>query len=93
MSNLARGSSVDDFLLDEGLLDEAEDIALRRLLAWRLGHERVAQGITKAKMARRMGTSRSQLDRILRAEDPGIQLETLERSARAVGRRLRFELV
>ena len=93
MSNLTGGSSFDDFLREEGLLDEAEEIASRRVLAWQLEQERVAQGISKAEMARRMGTSRSQLDRMLRADEPGIQLETLERGARALGRRLRIELV
>lgn len=93
MMNDPRGSSLDDFLREEGLLEEAEEIALRRVVAWQLDQERAAQGMSKAEMARRMGTSRSQLDRILRAEEPGIQLETLERSARALGRRLRFELV
>lgn len=93
MSNTGRGSSFDDFLREEGLLDESEDVASRRVLAWQLERERVAQGISKTEMARRMGTSRSQLDRILRAEEPGVQLKTLERCARAVGRRLRLELV
>lgn len=93
MSNQVRGSSFDDFLRDEGILEEAEEFALRRVLAWQLERERVAQGISKTEMARRMETSRSQLDRILRAEEPGIQLQTIERSARAVGRRLRLELV
>lgn len=93
MSNRGRGSSFDDFLREEGLLEASEDVAARRVLAWQLERERVAQGISKTEMARRMGTSRSQLDRILRAEEPGVQLETLERSARAVGRRLRLDLV
>ena len=93
MTNDPRGSSLDDFLREEGLLEDAEEIALRRVLAWQLDQERAAQGLSKAEMARRMGTSRSQLDRILRDEEPGIQLETLERSARALGRRLRLELI
>jgi antitoxin HicB len=93
MNNAARASAFDDFLWENGILEEAEEIALRRVLAWQIEQERVAQGMSKAELARRIGTSRSQLDRILRAEEPGIQLETLERGARALGRRLRLELV
>lgn len=93
MSSVHRGSSLDDFLEEEGILDEVRETALRHMIAWQLEEERLAQGISKAELARRMGTSRSQVDRILKAEEPGIQLETLDRGARAVGRHLKVELV
>ncbi len=93
MSKIHRGSSLDDLLEDEGILDEVRETALRQVIAWQLEEERIAQGISKAELARRMGTSRSQVDRLLKAEEPGIQLETLERGARAVGRHLKVELV
>ena len=72
MNHPARGTAFDEFLREDGLLAEAEDIALRRVLTWQLDRERVARGISKVEMARRMGTSRSQLDRILRGEEPRI---------------------
>ncbi|MGI8484667.1 MAG: helix-turn-helix domain-containing protein [Thermomicrobiales bacterium] len=93
MSKIHRGSLLDDLLEDEGILDEVRETALRQVIAWQLEEERLAQGISKAELARRMGTSRSQVDRLLKAEEPGIQLETLERGARAVGRHLKVELV
>ena len=93
MSIVHRGSGIDDFLEEEGILEEVRENALRPVIAWQLEEERLAQGISKAELARRMGTSRSQVDRILNAEEPGIQLETLERGARAVGRQLKKEVL
>jgi len=93
MSNPHRGSSFDDFLEEEGMLAEAEEVAIRRVIAWQLEQEMAAKRISKKEMANRMGTSRSQLDRLLNSQDGNITLDTIERGARAVGRRIRFELV
>ncbi len=93
MSNPHYGSSFDDFLEEEGILEEVEEEAVRRVLAWQLEQAMASQNITKQEMAQRMGTSRSQLDRLLKATDRGITLDTIERGARAVGRRVRIELV
>jgi transcriptional regulator with XRE-family HTH domain len=51
------------------------------------------QGLTKVEMARRMGTSRSQLDRLLKPDSAGVTLDTIHRAAKAVGREVRIELV
>lgn len=93
MSNPHRGSSLDAFLKEDGTFEDVRDTALREVIAWQLDQERITQGISKAEMARRMGTSRSQVDRILKGEERSIQLETLERGAHAIGRRLKIELV
>lgn len=90
--DLHRGSSFDDFLEEEGILDEAMDIAVQRFIAWQLREKMNEQGVSKAEMARRMHTSRSQVDRMLAGSKPGIGLGTLERGARALGCRLRVEL-
>jgi antitoxin HicB len=90
MSSIHR---IHDFLREEGLYEDAEETAIRRVIAWQLQQEMETKRISKSEMARRMGTSRSQLDRLLTANDRGITLETIERGARAVGRRVRLELV
>jgi DNA-binding Xre family transcriptional regulator len=92
MTNSHRGSSFDDFLRDEGMYEAASATAAIRVLAWQLKNEIESQGISKAELARRMGTSRSQVDRLLNADESGIKLSTLERAARAVNRSLIVEL-
>ncbi len=83
--NKHEGSSFDDFLREEGLYEEVHAATLKRLVAGLLADGMSRKGLTKPEMARRMGTSRSQLDRVL---DPGyvtVQLDTLVKAARAVG--------
>ncbi len=87
------GSTLDDFLCEEGIFEDATSYATKRILAWQLEKAMSEQKITKVEMARRMGTSRAHLDRLLDPENPRVQLDTVERAAAAVGRRLRLELV
>ena len=86
------GSSFDDFLKDEGIYEEVTARAVKRVIARQLDALMRAEGLTKVGLAKRMQTSRAQLDRLL---DPDNQLTlgTLARAARAVGRELRIELV
>ena len=86
------GSSFDDFLEEEGLLAEAEAAAAKRVIAFQIRKQMKEQNLTKAELARRMNTSRSALDRLLDPGNPSVTLLTLERAARALGRRLRIEL-
>lgn len=86
------GSTLEDFLTEEGILDEAKTTAATRAIAWQLAEEMRKQGMTKAKMAERMHTSRAQVDRILKAKG-NITIETLLRAAALVGREVRLELV
>jgi len=87
------GSSFDAFLKDEGQYEEAQAIAIKRVLAWQIEEAMKDGAISKTEMARRMNTSRSQLDRLLDPENHSVSLETLARAAHAVGRNLKFELV
>lgn len=87
------GSSLEDFLREEGVYDEARAVAIKRVLAWQLADAMKASGVTKVEMARRMKTSRSQLDRLLDPENAKIQLDTLYKAASALGRELKLELV
>lgn len=93
-SNKGRiGSSFDDFLKDEGTYEEASAAAIKRTLAWQLENAMVKEGMTKNEMAKRMHTSRSQLDRILDPGNDRIQLDTVFKAARALGREVKLELV
>lgn len=91
--NPSVGSSFDDFLKEEGIHEELTAASIKRVLAWQLREAMTAQGMTKVKMAALMGTSRSQLDRILDPDDVKIQLETLYKAANVLGREVRVELV
>lgn len=86
------GSSFEDFLTEEGIREEATVHAVKRVLAWQIEDAMKAQGITKVEMAKRMGTSRAHLDRLLDPNNDRVQLDTVQRAAAAVGRKLRLEL-
>ena len=87
------GSSFDDFLAEEGLLDDATEHATKAVLAWQLKQEMERQGITKKDMAASVGTSRSQLDRVLNPNSDTVQLATLKKVAAALGKRIKIELI
>lgn len=82
----------DEFLAEQGQLGEAEDVAIKRVLAWQLAEAMKAKGITKTVMASRMKTDRRQLDRLLDPENKSVTLSTLRRAATAVGRKLYVEI-
>lgn len=88
----AVGSGFDDFLREEKTFEETQGIAIKRVVAWRLAEEMKKQNITKVEMARRMETSRSQLDRLLDPDRSDVRLDTLARAARAVNCELKLEL-
>ncbi len=81
-----------DFLEDQGLLAEAEDVAIKRVLAWQIAEGMKAKGITKTAMASAMKTDRRQLDRLLDPENKSVTLSTLRRAATALGRKLYVEI-
>jgi predicted XRE-type DNA-binding protein len=87
------GSSFEDYLKEQGTLEETTAIAVKRVLAWQLQQAMTKQQISKNQMAKAMKTSRSQLDRILDPDNDSIQLATLLHAARVLGRELRIELV
>ena len=86
------GSSFDDFLAEDGLLEEASTQAVKRVLAYQIAKAMEVQGLTKSAMAKRMSTSRAQLDRLLDPANVKVQLDTIQRGAAAVGHKLRLEL-
>ena len=86
------GSTLDDFLAEEGIREAAKAEAVTRVVAWQLSEEMKRQGMTKAHLAELMHTSRAQVDRILKAQG-NVTIATLQRAASLVGRELRLELV
>jgi predicted transcriptional regulator len=86
------GSTLDDFLREEGIYEAAKVEAATRVISWQIAEEMRKQGITKTQMAERMHTSRAQVDRILKAKG-NVTIETLQRAAALIGRELRIELV
>jgi antitoxin HicB len=92
MSKKHMGSSIDDFLKEEGIFEEAQVQALKEVVAWQLAKAMKKQGISKNKMATRLKTSRSQVDRLLDPEND-VTLSSLQRAAAIVGRRVSIELV
>lgn len=89
--NRHKGGSLDAFLEEEGILDEVSARARKRLLALQLADIMKQGHLTKTHLARRLNTSRSQVDRLLDPDNTTITLESLDRLAHAVGRQLRIE--
>jgi len=86
------GSSLDEFLAEDGTLAEAQAAALKRVIAWQVARGMDKQRISKSDMARAMRTSRAALDRFLDPKHESVTLRTLARAAKALGKRLRLEL-
>ena len=86
------GTSVDDFFAADGLLEEIEAAAIKRVIALELQLELDRKQMTKTELARRLDTSRSQLDRILDPSNESITLNTLMKAAALLGKRLHVSL-
>ena len=93
MKNKYIGSSFNDFLNEEGILAEAEVVATKRVIAYQIQQEMVQYHLSKSKMAAQMNTSRAALDRLLDPQNDSVTLQTLDRAARVLGKRLKVELV
>jgi antitoxin HicB len=91
-NNPHTGSRFDDFLKEEGIFDEVQAKALKRALAEQLEESMHDANLSKLEMARKMATSRSQLDRVLDPENVSVQLDTLIKAARAVGKEVEIKI-
>jgi phage-related protein/DNA-binding Xre family transcriptional regulator len=87
------GTDFDDFLEEEGYLAAAEAVAIKRVIAYQIEQMMTEQNITKTLMAERMNTSRAALNRLLDPKNKSVTLQTLERAASALGKKLQIELV
>jgi hypothetical protein len=92
MSKKHLGSSVDEFLKEEGIFEEVQAQAVKEVIAWQLAEAMKEQKISKNKMAILLKTSRTQVDRLLDPKND-ITLSSLQRAAAMVGRRVSIELV
>jgi DNA-binding Xre family transcriptional regulator len=91
--NKHRGSTLDSFLEAEGVLEEFQAKAIKEVIAWQLGEAMRERKLSKNKLATLMRTSRTQVSRILDPEDGNVTLETLQRAAAVVGRKVQVQLV
>ena len=87
------GQGFYEFLAEEGLLEECEQRALKEILADQVRSAMAEHKLTKTAMAARMRTSRRALDRLLDPQNDGVTLHTLQKAARAIGKRLEINLV
>ena len=89
----AKLTTLDEFLEGEGKREEFEAVAIKEVLAWQIAEAMRKNNLSRRRLAERMGTSRSQIGRLLDPKDGNVTLVTLQRAAKIVGRRLRLELV
>ena len=92
MTNKHKGSSFDSFLKNEDLLEEAEAVAIKRVIAFELEKSMKNKHINKSKMATKMQTSRSALDRLLDPENTSITLITLVKAAYALNKKINVSI-
>jgi predicted XRE-type DNA-binding protein len=89
----AKLATLDDFLKDEGKLEQFEAVVIKEVLSWHLIEAMKAGKMSRKRLAERMKTSRSQVSRLLDPKDGNVTIATLQRAARMVGRTLKLELV
>ena len=89
----ALGSSFDEFLEEEGILPQVDALATKRVIAYQVAESMQEKQITKTEMAKRMGTSRSSLNRLLDPLNTSVSLATIESAVVALGKRLRIQIV
>ena len=92
MSKKNIGSSFDNFLQEESLLESSTAVALKRVIAWQIDQEMRAQKLTKTELAKRMHTSRAALNRLLDENDASLTLTTLASAAAALGKKVNLQL-
>jgi antitoxin HicB len=91
--NKHRGSTLDSFLDAEGVLPEFQAKAIKEVIAWQLAEAMRDRKLSKTALAALMKTSRTQINRVLDPNDGNVTIETLQRAAALVGRRVQLELV
>jgi predicted transcriptional regulator len=91
--NKHRGSTLDDFLSQQGVLEEFQARAIKGVVAWQLAEAMRERKLSKNQLAKQMHTSRTQVDRMLDPEAGNVTIETLQKAAALVGRRVQIQLV
>ncbi len=93
MNNKHIGTDFSDFLKEDGIFEETNDIAIKRVIVYQLEQEMKAQNITKTKMAEMMNTSRAVVNRLLNPDNSSLTLSTLESATQALGKRLNISIM
>ena len=93
VENKHRGQSLDSFLEEEGVLAEFQAKAIKEVIAWQLAEAMRDQKLSKKRLAEMMHTSRTQVNRVLDPADGNVTIETLQRAAAVVGRRVQLALI
>ena len=93
MKNNAIGSSFDDFLAKEGIADEVEAGAIKKIIAYQLLEAIQKEQLTKTALAVKLDTSRAAVNRLLDPDNESITLLTLKKAANVLGKKLRIELI
>jgi antitoxin HicB len=91
--NIHNGTSLDDFLKEEGLYEQASSLASKRVFAWQLNEAMKNNEISKSTMAKQMKTGRAQIDRLLNPDDGNVTLLSLHKAAAVLGKSVRLELI
>lgn len=87
------GGTLDAFLKEDGIFEEVQATAIKEVIAWQLAEAMKEQKLSKKRLAELMHTSRTQLDRVLNPADGNVTIETLQRAAAVLGRRVQLDLV
>jgi predicted thioesterase len=87
------GSSFEDFLHEEGIVEAVDEAAVKEVIAWQVAQGMASRNLSKSAMAEAMRTSRTQVDRLLDPSNTGVALHTLYRAAAVLGKRLKIEFV
>ncbi len=87
------GSSLDDLLREDGTLEAATAKAIKSALAWKLKEAMKEQKVSKVRLAKRMKTSRAQLDRLLDPDNASLTLLTLTSAAESLGKTVKIDLL
>ena len=86
------GSSFDSFLEEEGIIEQVEEVAIKRVIALQIEQERKKRKLTKTKLAEEMNTSRSSLNRLLDPENDNVTLVTIKKAANFLGKKVQLQL-
>jgi antitoxin HicB len=86
-------TTLDDFLGEQGTREAFQAVAIKEVLAWQIRQAMETEHLSQKKLAEKMGTSRSQISRLLDPADGNVTLATLQRAAEILGRTLRLDLV
>lgn len=86
------GSTLSDFLEDEGILAECQAEAIKRVISWQLQQYQEENKITKTELANKLHTSRAALDRLLDENNTNVTLHTITKAAEIMNKKIEISL-